>query len=254
MGAMCLSAGTLSALFQPIPAWLPAHHVLELASAAVLVAGGTALLFFRKTQAPAALALTINFFFLWFLLLNVPTTITHPKAVGAWESCGLNLTVVAGGWILLAFSRPPPAGRAAPLLGESGITLARRLFAVGVPLVGIAHFLTPDAVEFVPTWFPLRVSWVYLTGAGHVAAGLAILFGVVPRLAAVLEAAQITAFVVLEHIPSVCAAPRDQVQWGMLLYAVAIAASAWLVVATLGEAAPKSAKAGHVAKTTPAGG
>lgn len=48
---------------------------------------------------------------------------------------------------------------------------------------------TADAVELVPTWLPLRVSWVYLTGAGHVAAGLAILIGVVPRLAAVLEAA-----------------------------------------------------------------
>jgi uncharacterized membrane protein len=248
MGAMCLSAGTLSALFQPIPAWIPAHHALELASGAVLVAGGLAL-FFRKAMAPAALALTINFF-LWFLLLNVPTTVTHPTAVGAWESCGLNLTVVAGGSILLAFSRPPPAGRAARLFGESGMTLARRLFAVGVPLVGIAHFLTEDAVEFVPTWLPLRVSWVYLTGAGHIAAGLAIFFGVVPRLAAVLEAAQITAFVVLEHIPSVCAAPRDQVQWGMLLYAVAIAASAWLVVATLGEGPPRSAKASRVTKTT----
>jgi uncharacterized membrane protein len=152
----------------------------------------------------------------------------------------LNLTVVAGGWILLAFSRPPPAGRAARLFGESGMALARRVFAVGVPLVGIAHFLTEDAVEFVPTWLPLRVDWVYLTGAGHIAAGLAILFGVVPRLAAVLEAVQITAFVVLEHIPSVCAAPRDQVQWGMLLYAVAIAASAWLVVATLGEGPPET--------------
>ena len=72
-----------------------------------------------------------------------------------------------------------------------------------------------------------------------------------PRLAAVLEAAQITAFVFLEHIPSVCAAPRDQVQWGMLLYAVAIAASAWLVVATLGEGPPRSAKANRVTPATP---
>ena len=55
---------------------------------------------------------------------------------------------------------------------------------------------------------------MYLTGAGHVAAGLAILFGVLPRLAAVLEAAQITAFVILAHIPAVFGAPRDRVQWG----------------------------------------
>jgi uncharacterized membrane protein len=253
MGAMVLSAGSLSALFQPVPAWIPAHFALAIASGAVLVAGGLALLF-RKAMAPAALALTINFFFLWFLLLNLPTTVTHPTIVGAWEGCGLNLTVVAGGWSLLAFSRPAPAARVARLFGESGMRLAQRIFAIGVPLVGVAHFLTEDAVEFVPTWLPLRIDWVYLTGAGHIAAGLAILFGVVPRLAAVLEAAQITAFVVLEHIPNVCIVPRDRVQWAMLLYAVAIAASGWLVVATLGKEPPRSADARRVAPTTPRAG
>jgi uncharacterized membrane protein len=249
MGAMVLSARSLTALFQPVPAWVPAHHALAIASGAVLVAGGLALLF-RRAMVPAAMAVTSNFFFLWFLLLNLATTVTHPSMVGAWEGCGLNLTVVAGGWILLACFGPARAGRAARLFGDGGMRLARRLFAVGVPLVGIAHFLTEDAVEFVPTWLPLRVDWVYLTGAGHIAAGLAILFGVVPRLAEVLEAAQITAFVVLEHIPSVCIAPRDKVQWGMLLYAAAIAASGWLVVATLVKQPPRSAGAPRTTPTT----
>jgi hypothetical protein len=61
------------------------------------------------------------------------------------------------------------------------------------------------------------------------------LLGVLPRLAAALEAAQITAFVILAHIPAVYAAPRDRIQWAMLVYAAAIAASAWLVTATLGD-------------------
>ena len=76
----------------------------------------------------------------------------------------------------------------------------------------------------------MRVGWVYVTGAGHIAAGLAIFFGVLPGLAALLEAGQITAFVILAHIPAVFGAPRDRVQWGMLLYASAIAAASWLVV------------------------
>jgi uncharacterized membrane protein len=154
--------------------------------------------------------------------------------VGNWEGCGLNMTVIAGGWILLALSDRSPAGRAARVLGDSGVTLARRMYAAGRPLVGLAHFLNArEATAYVPVWFPLRIGWVYLTGAGHIAAGLAILFGVLPRLAAVLEAAQITAFVFLAHIPSVYRAPGDPLEWAQLVYAVAIAASAWLAAAKL---------------------
>src|SRR5258707_687947 len=83
--------------------------------------------------------------------------------------------------ILLSVSCRPPEGRAARLLGESGVRLARRLYAVGLPLVALAHFLNVHgATVYVPAWLPMRIGWVYLTGAGHVAAGLAILFGVLP--------------------------------------------------------------------------
>jgi uncharacterized membrane protein len=156
----------------------------------------------------------------------------------------LNATVVAGGWILLVSPGRAPASSAARLLGDRGASLARRLYAVGLPLVGLAHFLGADgATAYVPTWLPLRVGWVYLTGAGHVAAGLAILFGVVPRLAAVLEAAQITAFVILVHVPAVCGAPGDRLQWAMLVYALSIGASAWLVAASFGDGPPAANRA-----------
>jgi uncharacterized membrane protein YphA (DoxX/SURF4 family) len=67
------------------------------------------------------------------------------------------------------------------------------------------------------------------------------LFGILPRLAALLEAVQITSFVILVHIPAVCGALRDRIQWAMLFDAAAIAGSAWLVAATLTDVAlPRS--------------
>ena len=241
LGVLCLIAGDLGHVFQPVPLWLPLRPWLPYVSGAVLVAGGLALLV-RGTTRLAALALTVQFC-AWLLLFNLPNTLAKPVAVSNWEGCGLNATVVAGGWILLVSSSRSPAGRAARLLGDSGVRFARRLYAVGLPLVGLAHFLGADgATAYVPTWLPLRVGWVYLTGAGHVAAGLAILFGILPRLAAVLEAAQITAFVILVHIPAVCGAPGDRLEWAMLVYALSIAASAWLVAASLGAGAPAIAR------------
>ncbi|HEX8795273.1 MAG TPA: hypothetical protein VF765_30200 [Polyangiaceae bacterium] len=232
LGLMCLIAGNLGYVFQPVPPWIPWRHGLAYASGVLLLVGGLAVLV-PKTTARAAQVLTAYFFFVWLLLLNVPTTVAKPTVVGHWEGCGLDMTILAGSWILLALSRQPPAGPAGRLFGESGVTLARRVYAAGLPLIGLAHFASArEATEYVPTWFPLRIDWVYLTGAAHVAAGLAILFGVVPRLAAVLEAAQVTAFVVLSHVPSVLGAPRDRIQWGMFFDALAIAGSAWLVATT----------------------
>lgn len=231
LGVLCLLASDLAYVFQPVPRWMPLGALLAYVSGSVLLAGGLALLV-PRTMRLAALVLTVNFLF-WLLLFNLPATLAKPTVVGNWEGCGLNMTVVAGGWILLALSGRPPAGSTARLLGESGVRLARCVYALGLPLVGLAHFLNArEATVYVPTWFPLRIDWVYLTGAGHIAAGLAILFGVVPRLAAVLEAAQITAFVIIAHIPSVCRAPGDRLEWAMLVYAASIAASAWLVAAT----------------------
>ena len=233
MGALRLWAGSLGAVFLAVPRWVPLRHALGYASGVLLVACAAALLA-PRTRRLAAIVLAANFL-VWLVLLRLPQTLAEPMAVGSWEACGLNMTVVAGAWILLARSGEPRSDGAARLSGERGARLARRLFALGVPLVGLAHFLTPDAIVFVPAWLPLRIGWVYLTGAAHIAAGLAILLGVVPRLAAVLEALQISSFVILSHLPAVVEAPKDRVQWAMLVYALAIAGAAWLVAATYGE-------------------
>ena len=216
MGVLILLSGKLASVFQSVPPWVPLRQWLAYISGAALVASGLVLSASKPTRL-AALVLTVNFS-VWLLLFNLPTLLAHPKVVGAWEGCGLNMTVVAGGLILL-----------------SRVNLARRVYAVGLPLIALAHFLNArGAIEYVPAWLPLRIDWVYLTGAGHVAAGLAILFGVLPKFAALLEAGQITAFVILTHLPAVYRARGDRVQWAMLFYALAIAGAAWLVVATFG--------------------
>ena len=249
LGVLCLRSGDLAYVFQPVP-WAVLRPWLAYVSGAALLAGGLALLA-RRTARRGAIVLTVNFL-VWLLLLNLPTTLAKPMEVGRWEGCGLNMMVIAGGWIILALAGRPRAGRAARLPGKGGVRLAQRVYAAGIPLVGLAHFLNAhEATVYVPAWLPLRIGWVYLTGAGHVAAGLAILFGVLPGLAAVLEAAQITAFLILAHVPAVHDAPGDRVQWAMLVYAAAIAASAWLVAATIGDGPPSPAESSDV-KTTDA--
>jgi hypothetical protein len=56
------------------------------------------------------------------------------------------------------------------------------VFAAALPPIGLSHLLYADATaQLVPSWLPLRHGWAYVTGAGHVAAGVAIVLGIVPR-------------------------------------------------------------------------
>jgi uncharacterized membrane protein len=232
LGVLSLLSGDFAYVWQPVPAWVPLRVVLAYLSGALLLTSGVGLLVRRVTRV-AALVLTANFFVVWLLLLHLPKALANPQIEDNWSGCGENAALVAGGWIILALSSGRPTGRAAYLLGESGVRFARRLYAVGLPLVGLSHFIyARGATDFVPTWLPLRLGWVYLTGAGHIAAGLAIFFGVLPRLAAALEALQITSFVLLVHAPWVFGAPGQRLQWTMLFVSSAIAAAAWIVAGT----------------------
>ena len=57
---------------------------------------------------------------------------------------------------------------------------------------------------------PVPAFWVALVGVAHAAAGLGILFGIVPRLAAMLEAGQLVVFAFLVWLPRVIAKPSVQ--------------------------------------------
>ncbi len=99
-----------------------------------------------------------------------------------------------------------------------------------------------QTVGLVPSWLPERAWWAYLAGAGHIAAGLGVLFSVFPRLAATMEAGMITAFTLLVWVPEVAASPSSRLQWTATLVSWTIGAAAWVVAdSSAGPPGPPSA-------------
>ena len=94
------------------------------------------------------------------------------------------------------------AGRGAMRLKLS--LVARLLAGVSALVFGLAHFNYIDfTATFVPAWIPpTQVFWAWATGAGHFAAGLALVSGIQARLAATLHAAMMGSFVVLVAHPA----------------------------------------------------
>jgi uncharacterized membrane protein len=85
----------------------------------------------------------------------------------------------------------------------------------------------------VPAWLPFPTGWAYLTGAGHIAAAIGVLFSVYPRLAARMEAAMLSVFTLVVWVPAVLAAPTSLAQWTEFLISWAITAGAWVVAESI---------------------
>ena len=95
--------------------------------------------------------------------------------------------------------------------------------------------------DLVPAWLPYREGWAYLTGAGHIAAGLGVLFGILPRVAAFAEAAMIGVFTLLVWGPRILAEPKSRLNWTAFFISWAIAAAAWVVAQNVGKQSEKFA-------------
>ena len=234
LGILSLVYADFALQWQPVPAWVPARTYLAYASGGVMIATGTGLLS-RRT---ARLSSSVLFFYLllWLLLLKLPPVVMAPLLEFNWLGFGEIAVIVAAGWVIFAAERrQPEASKLKFATGENGMRIARFLFGFALIPIGLSHFVyAPQTIGFVPTWLPFRPAWASLGGAGHIAAGFGVLFGVLPRLAALLEAGMIGVFTALVWVPLVVREPTSQLSWTGLLISWTIAAAAWVVAGSLG--------------------
>ena len=238
LGVLSLVYGDFALQWQPVPAWVPARTYLAYASGVVMIAGGAGLL--SRRTAVLSSGVLLVYLLVWLLLLKLPHVVMAPLVEVNWLGFGEIAVIVAAGLVLFAADR----GQGDPLklkfaTGESGMRIARFLFGFALIPIGLSHFVyAPQTIGFVPAWLPFRPAWAYLGGAGHMAAGLGVLFGVVPRLAAMLEAAMIGVFTALVWVPLVVKEPTSQLNWTGFFVSWTIAAAAWVVAGSLGSRQP----------------
>lgn len=222
-GLVCLAFGDFGLQWQRVPDWVPGRTALAYGNGALLAAGG-ALLVWPRTSLWAARFLA-GYFLLWVLLLKVPIVVANPLRIVPWLGFAEILSVAAG----------------AVMLAEAGNNVRRvARYAYGFcPIVfGLSHFAYPDfTADMVPAWIPAPLFWAWATGAGHFAAGVAILAGILSRLAVTVLAAMMGSFVLLLHLPRVVADPTSHLEWTMLSIATVITGAAWAARAGMNDRA-----------------
>jgi len=239
LAALSLVYGNFAPIFEPFPASLPLGEVWTYGLGSILLAAGAGL--FLARTAPAS-ALAIGVYEAVWAVARARPVILKPMIVGSWYGLGEALGPLLGAWILYAVLRRQHKATGVPVMsGDRALQVARVLFGAACVAYGSAHFAYATfTAAMVPAWLPGRTAITYLTGACHAAAGLGLLVGILPRLAATMEAVMLSLFGALVWFPSFFAhpmpewAPSRQIQWSETFLTFLLAASAWIVAASLG--------------------
>jgi uncharacterized membrane protein len=228
LGVLALVYRDFAMQWQPVAAWFPGRTGLACAAGVLMLLCGAGLLF-RRT-ASWSVRVIFPYLIVWFLL-KVPALVVAPGMEAVWLGAGEIAVLLAGGWTLFArMAELPPESGIGFLAGERGVRVARILFAVALVPIGLSHIIYVQPThDLVPAWLPFRTGWAYVTGAGQMASGLGVLFGVLPRIAAWAEAIQISLFTLLIWVPAAMAGPHVRLNWTALCISWTIAAAAWAV-------------------------
>jgi len=89
------------------------------------------------------------------------------------------------------------------------------LYALVVAFFGINHFMNAQGMAgLVPSWLPGGVIWVYISGAGLLAAAVALIINKQVRLAMILLALMLIIFVLTIHLPGLMRAEDEMAKIG----------------------------------------
>lgn len=227
-GVLSIAFHDFALVFGEVPKTIAAHDALVMASGVILLVGGAGLLVPRPAPM-AALVLTIELL-LFALLRHVRPVVMHPLVEGSWYALGETLTLVAGAWIVFSMQ---PARPGAPLAKLGHVRAGQIVFGLSLIPLGLAHmFYMNLTAPLIPSYLPFHVPLAYATGAFHIAAGLGILFGVLPFLAATLETVMVGLFTLLIWVPTVLGTPKP-FDWTELAASLAITGAAWAVAESL---------------------
>jgi uncharacterized membrane protein len=235
LGGLCLTMGDFLLQYEPVPGSV-ARFPLAIASALLLIACGLGLVPARTRKIAAMLLLAD--LLVWMLVLQPPAVLKAPDMVVTWLPF-FELGALLSGALAIASETAAPPKWPSPVDG-AGARLAQVLFSLCCFAFAASHFTYPAATAaFIPEWIPDRLFLAYLTGAGHLCAGVAILTRVQAKLAAVLEAAMMSSFVLLVHVPSLFLkqlpfwAPNYYNVLMALFIATSLSGAAWLVAASI---------------------
>ena len=231
VGILSVYTGDFAYTWMPVPEDVPGRSVAARVVGVVLIAASVLLLIPRTLRQGVAAMIAV--FALW-LVPHLPGLLSGQSWLGFFEfllPLGASLALMG-----LLTSQGQPIGASRRVL------VGRMCFGVGLIGCGASHFVYADfAAQMIPEWMPARLFFTYLTGAGHIAAGVSLIAGVMMRLSTALLCFMLACFVVLLHLPRVLTNPGSRLEWTMMFVAILFNGAAWVIASIVRSVAVKAA-------------
>jgi hypothetical protein len=210
---------------------VPHREMLVSIAAAAEILGGAAVLWPRTARAGAV---AVGAIYLAFALLGVPAIIKHPLVYNGFGNFFEQFSFVSGAVVLYACS-----GRIAPARTTRLAQIGYYSFAICIASFGLEQlFYLSATATLVPKWIPPgQMFWAIATTAAFGLAAIALLTGLMAKLASRLATAMLVGFGLLVWLPLLLADPHSFVNWAEGTETLGIAASAWMVADFLGRRA-----------------
>jgi uncharacterized membrane protein len=232
LGIWGLVEGQLASIWQPVPKDAALREALAYGCVLVCLASGAGMLW-RRTAAPAA-RLLLAALLLWFAAFRLPEIWRSHASIGGLEGPAETAVMVAGAWALYAqFADDWDRRRLGFATGDKGVRIARILYGLAMIVFGLAHFaFLKLTASLVPAWLPAHTAWAQGTGAAYIAAGVAVLTGVLGRLAARLSVLQMGVFTLLVWAPIVMAGSKNAFDWSEASLSWTLTTAGWVLADT----------------------
>ena len=106
--------------------------------------------------------------------------------------------------------------------------LGKYMYIIPIGIFGLMHLASAEQMSgLVPSWLPLKVIIVYITGLSLIAATIAVIINKKVKLAMTLLAVELLIFVVLIHVVAVVGG--NEMQMAMVLKDTSMAGAALFI-------------------------
>jgi uncharacterized membrane protein len=209
MGALTIYYGDFPyMLIPPKHAGIPGITILTYISGALLIVAGTSIFSGKKIGSVSLLlgGTLLLIFCFWFIpyQLLVSTNFIH---FGDWENAAKELALAGGALVIAAQFSEKSENPLIKLLSQLK-SLGVFIFSLTIISFGVDHYLyAKEAADYVPSWIPYHLFWIYFTGTALAASGFAIIIKIKGKLAATLLGAMTLTWFIILHIPRIIVSP-----------------------------------------------
>jgi hypothetical protein len=215
-GIAVIETGFQTMYYHNTPYWLlppkhsgiPGFIMIAYIFGLLLVLAGACIVFERKPRTGSLLlgGVLLLIFCLYFIPYQLMASSNYMH-FGDWENAAKELAFTSGAFVIAGCSSEKNENALVRILGKL-IPFGAIFFSLTIISFGVDHFLyAKEAADYVPSWVPYHLFWIYFTGTALLGSGVAIILKIKIRLVAALLGAMIFSWFIMLHIPRIVVSP-----------------------------------------------